>query len=482
MKRLVAAVILVLTGTVLLAQSGNVNTVLPENIKVRSGPGENFIAIGALFAGDAVTPLNRSLDGTWVLIVYGRGTGWIQRQAIAWQDNVDVLPVLPPNVTPTAIATATLAPFVATESPLLGVVLLNDADRAFVRAGPGRGYMRLGQLNPGTLVDPVGRNADSTWIMIRFKDVATLFDGFGWVARNLVQWRDEAALEQLPVVLESNLTPTLTFTPTETLIASETVPVTATSIPVVTDTPAPTATDTATIKPPTSTNMPTNTPVSPTATWTVLPPSAPPTLEATVTLITDTAPFQAATPTLPPTATAVPTGTAVPVVAVVTDTPLPLPTTTPVLTATAPPPDTPVPVITAVPENALPVNPTVGTDAPEQTLPVSVIVAAGVILVALIYIGMFAQGMSAARRYEAGFVIETCPVCHRGMLNVEVRRYRTFGIPGVKRTVRCSDCRSVLREKGTRRWIYAVDRIENPPLYERLNGREISDAELKKLV
>jgi hypothetical protein len=39
----------------------------------------------------------------------------------------------------------------------------------------------------------------------------------------------------------------------------------------------------------------------------------------------------------------------------------------------------------------------------------------------------------------------------------------------------------VLREKGTQRWVYAVDRIENPPLFERYNGREISDDELKEL-
>lgn len=479
-------------GGAVLAQS--VNAVLPENIKVRSGPGESFFSIGALFAGDTVTPYNRSEDGAWVLIGYGRGTGWIQRQAVNWQDNVDALPVLPPNVTPTASASATPAPAVAEDSPLVGSVLLNDADRAFVRSGPGRGYSRLGQLMPGALVEPVSRNEDGSWIMIRFKDAATLFDGFGWVARNLVQWRDNAALDTLAVVLEAALTPTITLTPTETLPPSATpegqVPVisteTATLLPVPTDTAIPTPTETATLEP-----TATLTPEPPTATNTDIP-TATLTLEATVTIITDVAALQSITPLMPTTPPPA-TNTPMALVEVVTDTPLPSPVVTETAlspTAVIIPTETPLTPAALAPADLTEVPPTVEaviavppvTDDGGQTVPVGIIAAGIVVFIALVYTGMFAQGMSASRRYEDGFVVGTCPVCHRGSLSVETRRSRTFGIPGAKRTVRCSECRSVLREKGTQRWIYAVDRIENPALYERLNGREVTDADLKKLV
>jgi hypothetical protein len=39
----------------------------------------------------------------------------------------------------------------------------------------------------------------------------------------------------------------------------------------------------------------------------------------------------------------------------------------------------------------------------------------------------------------------------------------------------------VLREVGARRWRYAVDGAENPALYEALNGRVLSEAELLRI-
>ncbi|MEO1288360.1 MAG: hypothetical protein AAFV93_11375, partial [Chloroflexota bacterium] len=91
------------------------------------------------------------------------------------------------------------------------------------------------------------------------------------------------------------------------------------------------------------------------------------------------------------------------------------------------------------------------------------------------------QGLSASGRYANGFVIERCPVCQRGQLQVDERPARTLGIPTVRRTVRCDVCRSVLRETGSRRWRYAVDRLENPTMYTRFNGKQITDADLERL-
>jgi hypothetical protein len=38
-----------------------------------------------------------------------------------------------------------------------------------------------------------------------------------------------------------------------------------------------------------------------------------------------------------------------------------------------------------------------------------------------------------------------------------------------------------LRETGSRRWRYAVDRIENPVMYDRFNGQELSDDDIERL-
>jgi hypothetical protein len=64
---------------------------------------------------------------------------------------------------------------------------------------------------------------------------------------------------------------------------------------------------------------------------------------------------------------------------------------------------------------------------------------------------------------------------------IEHRQERWFGIPRIRHIVRCSECRSVLREIGPRLWRYAVDPLENPVIYERYNGQEIDEAVLAQL-
>ena len=98
------------------------------------------------------------------------------------------------------------------------------------------------------------------------------------------------------------------------------------------------------------------------------------------------------------------------------------------------------------------------------------------------YIALYLRGIGAVNRYAAGFVIDECPVCQRGMLHVEARSNRVFGIPRARRTVRCDECRSVLREIGERRWRYAIDGFENLAMFELLNGQEVSDSNLVSLV
>jgi hypothetical protein len=103
------------------------------------------------------------------------------------------------------------------------------------------------------------------------------------------------------------------------------------------------------------------------------------------------------------------------------------------------------------------------------------------VLLVLGYVVVYLRAASAMDRYNEGFVLKECPVCRRGHLMVEARSERLLGIPRPRRIVRCSVCRSVLRETGYRRWRYAIDRMENPVLYERYNGQEIDEEVLKAL-
>lgn len=550
------------------------NIIVVDSAFVRSGPSNDYIAVGALYAGDSVTPLNISDDSLWILIPYSRGNGWIQRSLVRWEDEAELnlLPILSSNITPTPRIAVTNTPFIPTSTPEGNYVNLEGAASAYVRAGPGRGYLRLGQLLPGENVEGISRNQDTSWIMIRYSNDA-LPDEFAWVAVELVYWEDYLALEDLPVVSVVNLTPTATFTPSQTpsITASasptETTTNTATPEPTLTNTltatstltlvPSPTDTLTATITAtpvPTLTNTltPTNTATpeptltnTPTATLTLTYTNTP-TLTATETNIPTN------TITSEPTNTIIPTNTATPEptqTAIPTNTETTIPTTTNTLTATlqstqtALPTntETDIPTATASPTQTLPpsatntevidvvivasetivpsntptatntstetaqvtdifavqgtsvaIEATTRANEPEileeiiqdsqaQSFPVEATVGIILLLFVLSYIWFYWQGLSAIGRYDNGFVISNCPVCSRGTLTIDSRQTRTLGIPTVKRTIRCDECRSILRETGTERWRYAVDGIENPTIFDRFNGREVSDSDLIRL-
>jgi hypothetical protein len=147
---------------------------------------------------------------------------------------------------------------------------------------------------------------------------------------------------------------------------------------------------------------------------------------------------------------------------------------------TAQPTDDTTPTRTSIPQGGSERDDGIGL--PGVGLPTEAVVGGMGLLAVLGYIALYLRGVAAAERYAKGFVIDQCPVCRRGELIVDATSKRTLGIPGARHTVRCTNCRSVLREVGSRRWRYAVDRLENIPLYDRLNNREVDEETLKLLL
>ncbi len=598
-------------GTPVPTETPATSSVIQQDIFVRGGPGRDYLPVGKLLVGDHVRPLSRNVQGDWVLIVYGKGYGWIRRDLAFWVENIDALSIIDVvNLTPSLVipTTPSATPVLLPSFTPVGnwVQLGNDAQSGFVRAGPGRTYLRLGQLFTGDAVEPVSQNADGLWIMIRFGD------GFGWVARNLVLWVDN--IDSLPIVSVDNLTPSATFTATNTSTATATATstlistntptvtptftasftVTATSSATLTETPVPTLTatltptNTATVIPtetliptlepsltstpsatvtqtatliptvtltftatPTETLIPTLEPSltsTPSATVThaaTLVPTVEPTSTFTATsvpsempTIVEAAIVPSATVVIQPTQTATFTATSSPIPPTDTEQPSPTYTATATLTATSnltlvPPTQTSIPsatfTATLLPTTLLPITSTqitnqlptarsalatetvsiptqiaspTSTTTPEQTrvagalsaptstpnlgggntpsggLSPEVLIAGIVLLAILVYAFLYWRGTSSSERYTSGFVIETCPVCQRGHLIVESRQERVFGIPRARHSVRCSECRSVLREVSDHQWRYAVDPIANPDLYQRLNGKIIDEQTL----
>ncbi len=338
----------------------NINWVQVElGVNVRSGPGFQYGVIGSLPFGAWVQPLARNLAGDWILIAYINTQGWVQQDLIEWRLNVAALPVIE-DERPTAIPRPReyyVTPIAATHTPNANWVRFGR-DGVYVRSGPGMGYAPVGWLYTGDVVDAVGRDAPLDWVLVRHGD------GYGWIRYDLVAWIEP--IEDLPVLVAPNLTPSFTAVPIVPS-ATRTPAPTATRTPSETPPPSPTLTLTATVTPsdtpeptltrtpnPTATPAPSSTPQpaatdTATATWTPsatttpsLTPTLTPTLTLTVTPTSSDTPEPTATPTLLPTATATATDTRTPkptvtLTATASDTPEPTPSDTPLPTRTAQP-------------------------------------------------------------------------------------------------------------------------------------------------
>jgi hypothetical protein len=106
--------------------------------------------------------------------------------------------------------------------------------------------------------------------------------------------------------------------------------------------------------------------------------------------------------------------------------------------------------------------------------------AAGVLLLGF-YGWRYALGARNLRRYADGFAVEWCPVCRTGRLHLDEHVARVVGVPRVHRTVRCDECRSVLREMEPGVWRYAVDPVADEDFAADYNGELVDDATLIEL-
>jgi hypothetical protein len=179
-------------------------------------------------------------------------------------------------------------------------------------------------------------------------------------------------------------------------------------------------------------------------------------------------------------------GSGSPTVLPSTPTLTPIPTHTATLPPTASPSPTltasPQPSATAVPVPAAPPTPLL-PESIWQPLRSGLLIGGGAILLGvIIYLWRRSAGMKEVRRYAHGFLFDTCPVCHEGRLQLDENVLYSMGIPTVRRSVRCSSCRSVLREIRPGRWRYTVDPFVNQAMALRYKTRWLSRADLDGLM
>lgn len=109
----------------------------------------------------------------------------------------------------------------------------------------------------------------------------------------------------------------------------------------------------------------------------------------------------------------------------------------------------------------------------------------GAVTIAILSV-LYGQRRSGGRRelarYADGFPIENCPVCREGVLELDEKVNGALGIISVSRSVRCNNCRSLLREIDPGVWRYNIDPYVNPQLAYKYNTQRFTDADLLMLV
>jgi hypothetical protein len=332
------------------------------------------------------------VDGQWLVIEWQGGNGWVFGGYIQLDSRLTVLrlPVVDTPSTPTATPPpSSLFPPPSGTGRVLARVLV-------VRQGPGMEWPSVGGLDYGATVYPIGRSADSAWVVIDWQGQD------GWVTASYVMWDPALSISDLPMI--------------------EPPPV-----------PAATATQAATLSP-SPVALPTDTP---------LPPAS-----ATI-------PTQAASP---PTATlSSPTDTLAPATAVA--------------------------AVPTVPSAAQPGEPE--TVAPPGAFNRGLASVGGALGILAGLVGLVAvygiqrnRRLRELQRYSGGFPIRECPVCQTGSLHLDEHIWSPFGLPQIKRTVRCDTCHSVMREVRPGLWRYTIDPLANPDMADQRNGAEVSDIDL----
>jgi uncharacterized protein YraI len=96
--------------------------VTATRLRVRSGPGTDFPAVGGLENGDRIIVLGRSENNAWLAILYPdnleTGTGWVGVRFVELSSPVESLPIyVPPEPEETIEPQPTLTPTI-TDVPL----------------------------------------------------------------------------------------------------------------------------------------------------------------------------------------------------------------------------------------------------------------------------------------------------------------------------------------------------------------------------
>ena len=141
---------------------------------LRSGPGEQFSAVGVATTGSSASVTGSSVDGSWWAIETNLNgntvTGWLST-AFTNPRNVFDIPTIDAPAEPDVIAPPVPPAGAATGTTLTTVKL---------RSGPSVNYPVLGTIPGGSVIELTGISSDRAWWQLRIPNTVNP-DGYAWV-------------------------------------------------------------------------------------------------------------------------------------------------------------------------------------------------------------------------------------------------------------------------------------------------------------
>jgi uncharacterized protein YraI len=177
-----------------------------ENVRVRSGPSQQYPIYKKMAGGETAKLLGMSADGAYYAVdvpLVAPNTGWVDAN-FADVSGADNLPVLEaPPVPPTSA-------FVGVQE---GDPTIIASDAIFVNTGPGEQYPAYGIVEAGSKGLAIGVSEDGDWWVVRINP-EIVGEGHGWVQKEFVT--TENVGDDLPVIQTPPLPETGQLPPPDT--------------------------------------------------------------------------------------------------------------------------------------------------------------------------------------------------------------------------------------------------------------------------
>ena len=164
------------------ASSNSIRVISYGRVNVRSGPGIAYDIVAQLDVDDQATALARSSrENDWLLVHFGDTEGWVAYFTVNVQGDARTLPVLVPDS--------------SGESLIPPSRLLRSRFNVRLHAAPSLSSAVVAIVPFDSEVTPLGRSADSQWLLVGFKDQT------GWSVTQLLDVTNEE-VQALPITTQ----------------------------------------------------------------------------------------------------------------------------------------------------------------------------------------------------------------------------------------------------------------------------------------